>query len=1024
MLRRDAGQSVSFFDGFRSRDFFHVARGFLPFLAMMLLAAPQLALGQGGVTVTVNPRTLEVTEGATNTYTVVLDAAPSANVTITVVGTDGTDLTVDPSPLTFTAPTDPNDITSGTWDEPQTVTVTAGDDFDAVSETVTLTHTATIGTDDDSIALANSSVRVTIDDNDEQGVTITGSPLTVAEGATTSYTVVLTSEPTDTVTVDVGGVSGDITVSPSRLFFMPGAGIPTAQTVTVYAGEDQDADDDTATLTHTVRGGDYTGVAAMPVSVPVTVTDDDDARRLVTVAPTSLNIAAGARGTFSVVLGTQPAGSVTITVAESSDDFSVSRSSLSFSSSNWNRPQTVTVQVSSNATAAGSVDVENSINTSSSSRDMAYDSVTVANVGVTVSDSEPAVRLSTSSVTINEGSNATYTVRLGANPGVGGSETVTVNAGSGFTVDQSSLTFAGPTTDGATDATWNTAQTVTVTGPDDENAVAETATITHTIGGAIVANGILQATIRESDTRGVTVLPTSLEVTEAGTAVYSVLLDSEPAGDSATPAENKVTVTVGGVSGDVTVSPSQLLFTGGNWNQAQEVTVTAAADDDGATDDPVTLTHTVRGADYQGTRADNVRVTIKETDTRGIIVDTTPNTPAATSSLTVAEGGTGMYTVALESQPTATVTVMVRGASGDVSVSPSRLIFTTGNWDNAQTVEVKASQDDDAVQDPVVTLTHVASGGGYSAETSVTVTVTEDDNVGVRITPTALTVTEGMPGTSYTVVLTTEPTGPVTMTLCRVVEAGPPQVCSEDLTNPTDESLVVNPRSLRFTRGNWKTPQTVTVRAAEDDNAADGTVILDHLVNGGGYDAVDPLNVSVTINDNDTAEVVVSTTTIEIAEGTRRTYTVALGSQPTENVDVTITGSSTITVSPTSLPFTPANWSTPRTVTVHVADGTAATTETLTHTASTGGYTPATITVTVRNGAGVAINPTSLEITEGERESYTVVLTAQPTATVNVNIAGAAGDVQVSRTRVSFSTSTWNREQTVTVSLAEDDDAV
>ena len=40
---------------------------------------------------------------------------------------------------------------------------------------------------------------------------------------------------------------------------------------------------DTATLTHTVRGGDYTGVAASTVSV--TVEDNDDIRRGVTVAP-------------------------------------------------------------------------------------------------------------------------------------------------------------------------------------------------------------------------------------------------------------------------------------------------------------------------------------------------------------------------------------------------------------------------------------------------------------------------------------------------------------------------------------------------------------------------------------------------------------------------------------------------------------------------------------------------------------------------------------------------------------------
>ena len=74
--------------------------------------------------------------------------------------------------------------------------------------------------------------------------------------------------------------------------------------------------------------------------------------------------------------------------------------------------------------------------------------------------------------------------------------------------------------------------------------------------------------------------------------------------------------------------------------------------------------------------------------------------------------------------------------------------------------------------------------------------------------------------------------------------------------------------------------------------------------------------------------------------------------------------------------------------------------------------------------AGIAINPTLLEVTEGGSGSYTVVLTTEPTATVNVGISGAAGDVRLSRTRLSFSTSNWNREQTVTVSVSEDDDAV
>ena len=126
MLRRDSGQSVSFRDVFRNRDDFHMGRGLLPFLAVMLLAAPQLAMAQGGLAVTVNPRTLEVTEeGTAGSYTVVLDTEPAENVTITVVGapttgTAGADITVNTTSLTFTAPSTPGGA-DGNWDDAQPV---------------------------------------------------------------------------------------------------------------------------------------------------------------------------------------------------------------------------------------------------------------------------------------------------------------------------------------------------------------------------------------------------------------------------------------------------------------------------------------------------------------------------------------------------------------------------------------------------------------------------------------------------------------------------------------------------------------------------------------------------------------------------------------------------------------------------------------------------------------------------------------------------------------------------------------
>ena len=133
---------------------------------------------------------------------------------------------------------------------------------------------------------------------------------TVMEAKSADFTVTLSSQPTATVTVDVGGASGEITVSPSRLFFTPND--YGAKTVTVFAGEDFDADDDHTTLTYTVRGGDYTGVAPSPLTTPVTVTDNDS--RGIRVTPDSLVIPKGRSATYTIALDTQPKRNVKIKV--------------------------------------------------------------------------------------------------------------------------------------------------------------------------------------------------------------------------------------------------------------------------------------------------------------------------------------------------------------------------------------------------------------------------------------------------------------------------------------------------------------------------------------------------------------------------------------------------------------------------------------------------------------------------------------------------------------------------------------
>ena len=343
------------------------------------------------------------------------------------------------------------------------------------------------------------------------------------------------------------------------------------------------------------------------------------------------------------------------------------------------------------------------------------------------------------------------------------------------------------------------------------------------------------------------------------------MLDTQPSA--------AVTVTVGGASGDVSVDQSSLTFTTTDWGTAQTVTVSAAEDDDAATDDAVTLTHSASGGGFGTVAFGSVAVSVTENDTAGATV-----TPGA---LTVTEGSSGTYTVVLGTQPTADVTVSVSGASGDVSVDKSSLTFTDSNWSTAQTVTVSAGEDADRAADAAVTLAHSASGGGYGSVTLGSVAVTVRDND--LVAPGALTVAEGSTGT-YSVVLDTQPSAAVTVTV-----------------GGASGDVSVDKSALTFTTTDWGTAQTVTVSAAEDDDAAtDDAVTLTHSASGGGFGTVAFGSVAVSITENDTAGATV-TPGADVTDGDRGLLgdlhgdpygsVTLLGTQPTADVTVSVSGS-------------------------------------------------------------------------------------------------------------------------------------
>ena len=186
------------------------------------------------------------------------------------------------------------------------------------------------------------------------GVTFTPTLLTVNEGSSGTYTVKLDTEPTDTVTVTINDPTDntDVTANPASLTFST-SNWETAQTVTVSAAEDGDLLRDTATVTHTVAGGDYAvRNRARRRSVAVTVRDNDTPG--VTVAPTSLTTRRrAAPSTYTVKLNTTlPTGSVTVAISSDNTDVSANPASLTFTATTWNTAQTVTVTAVQDADAA------------------------------------------------------------------------------------------------------------------------------------------------------------------------------------------------------------------------------------------------------------------------------------------------------------------------------------------------------------------------------------------------------------------------------------------------------------------------------------------------------------------------------------------------------------------------------------------------------------------------------------------------------------------------------------------------
>jgi hypothetical protein len=197
----------------------------------------------------------------------------------------------------------------------------------------------------------------------------------------------------------------------------------------------------------------------------------------------------------------------------------------------------------------------------------------------------PTIQPSMSALTVPEGTSASITVRLSADPG--GSVAVSISS------SNTTKVTAGPATLTFSSANFATPQTVTVTSLQDTDIVTDTVPLTLSAPG--LASVGVTVTDTDDDVQAIQLNMagpiTMSETTSAGPAVTTtvgVRLAFAPAGS--------VTVTVASSNtAKLTTTPTSLTFTPANFATSQIVTLTSVHDTD-ATNDTVTVTCSGGGA--------------------------------------------------------------------------------------------------------------------------------------------------------------------------------------------------------------------------------------------------------------------------------------------------------------------------------------------------------------------------------------------------------------------------------------------
>jgi len=321
-------------------------------------------------------------------------------------------------------------------------------------------------------------------------------------------------------------------------------------------------------------------------------------------------------------------------------------------------------------------------------------------------------------------------------------------------------------------------------------------------------------------------------------------------------------------------------------------------------------------------------------------------------------------------------------------------------------------------------LSDALQKGEASQETTNDPATSVDVYGAFTISPIDINTTESGGTTSFTIRLNTAPSADVVVA-----------VSSSDETEG-----IVAVDTVTFTPLNWRRDQTIKVTGIDDDlddGDIDFSIVLQSAISDDAqYNGQDPDDLTLSNEDDDSVGIAVSGISTHVTEaGGTATFTIKLNAICISDVTISLATSdlSEGTVSPSSVTFTPENWSERQTITVtgvddSIRDGNKnfRILTSKANSADTAYNDMAASDVIVSNlddeVSGVVVSAISGNTNEaGASATFTVQLSSQPIKTVSMSLSSSdTTEGTVSPNRLAFSSANWNIPQTVTITGKND----